>query len=77
MYSLVSPVYRNEASLPELLLSLNGLDEKLDRKLEVVFVVDGSPDRSSEILASYLPECAYRSRLIRLTMCRAGFSRRQ
>ena len=67
MYSLVIPVYRNEASLPELLLALNGLDQKLDHRLEVVFVVDGSPDSSREILESYLPGCAYRSKLVVLS----------
>lgn len=67
MYSLVVPVYRNEASIPELLGVLGEMNEKLGRRLEVVFVVDGSPDRSSELLQERLPRCAFRSRLILLS----------
>ena len=48
--SLVIPVYRNEASLPELLDALRGLHQALKGGLEVVFVVDGSPDRCHELL---------------------------
>ncbi len=55
MYSLVIPVYKNEGSIPELLLVLNDLNDKLDHRLEVVFVVDGSPDRCAELLNEYLP----------------------
>jgi glycosyltransferase involved in cell wall biosynthesis len=67
MYSLVIPVYRNQDSIPELLLVLKGLSQKLERRLEVVFVVDGSPDRSAELLARYLPDCEFRSRLLLLS----------
>jgi glycosyltransferase involved in cell wall biosynthesis len=67
MYSLVIPVYRNQDSIPELLLALKGLSEKLERRLEVVFVVDGSPDRSAELLERYLPDCEFRSRLLLLS----------
>ena len=45
-YSLVIPVYRNEESIPDLLTALAGIDRALGGGLEVVFVVDGSPDRS-------------------------------
>ena len=67
MYSLVVPVYKNEDSIPELLLALSGISGKLDGRLEVVFVVDGSPDRSLQLLESHLPSCPYASRLILLS----------
>ena len=67
MYSLVIPVYRNQDSIPELLLVLKGLSQKLEGRLEVVFVVDGSPDRSAELLEQYLPDCEFRSRLLLLS----------
>lgn len=65
--SLVVPVYRNEASIPDLVAALAGLAAGLPYPLEVVFVVDGSPDRSLERLASRLPEAPFASRLISLS----------
>ena len=59
VYSLVIPVYRNEDSIPELLRSVGGLAAELEQKLEVVFVVDGSPDRSMELRELQLPMCAF------------------
>ena len=53
--SLVIPVYRNEENLPELLAALDGLSHDLAGRLEVVFVVDGSPDASWAKLRSALP----------------------
>jgi glycosyltransferase involved in cell wall biosynthesis len=64
MYSLVIPVYRNEDSLEALLVTLAKLASRLEAPLEVVFVVDGSPDRSFEILRQRLPQTPFRSRLI-------------
>lgn len=53
-YSLIIPVYRNEGSIPRLLDAIGLLHDKLDHGLEVVFVVDGSPDRSYELLSNAL-----------------------
>ena len=61
MYSLIIPVYKNEASIPDLLRALRKLDHELDRRLEVVFVVDGSPDRSAGLLQTLLPDHRVRS----------------
>lgn len=47
--SLVIPVYRNEENFPRLLEALVALDRAVGG-MEVVFVVDGSPDRSGELL---------------------------
>lgn len=66
-YSLIVPVYRNEGSLPDLLAACAGMDRELGGRLEVVFVVDGSPDRSFELLRSALPREPFRSQLILLS----------
>src|SRR5690349_2691818 len=50
MISLVIPIYRNEDNLDRLLAELGSLQHRLPDELEVVFVVDGSPDRSLTIL---------------------------
>jgi glycosyltransferase involved in cell wall biosynthesis len=67
VYSLVIPVYNNEGSIHDLLLVLNEMNQKLRGQLEVVFVVDGSPDQSGELLEARLPGCGFSSKLIRLS----------
>jgi len=66
-YSLVVPVFRNEGSIPELLDALAQMDEQLGGRLEVVFVVDGSPDRCAELLATRLPACTFDARVVLLS----------
>jgi glycosyltransferase involved in cell wall biosynthesis len=67
MYSLVVPVYRNRESLPELVRELEGLQQSLrPQALEVLFVVDGSPDESYAWLRANLPASSLRARLILL-----------
>lgn len=63
-YSIVVPVYGNEASLPPLLDRLEMLMASLHGGLEVVFVVDGSPDGSYALLADRLPREPFVSRLV-------------
>lgn len=66
--SLIVPVYRNEANLPHLLDALAALEaDHLPGRLELIFVVDGSPDRSYEILREALPAHPVPSRLLLLT----------
>ncbi len=65
-YSLVVPVYRNEAAIPALVGALSGLDRELGGSLEVVLVVDGSPDRSLEALAAALPATGIRAKVLEL-----------
>jgi glycosyltransferase involved in cell wall biosynthesis len=67
MYSLVIPVYMNESSLPRLLDELVELGSRLSGELEVVFVVDGSPDRSLEILLERLPAFPLATQLVSLS----------
>jgi glycosyltransferase involved in cell wall biosynthesis len=67
MYSLIVPVYRNEASVPELLDAIRGLDRALDSRLETIFVVDGSPDASYARLSELLPATGLRAKLVLLS----------
>lgn len=53
-FSVVIPVYKNEASIPRLLEALSSISIELEHQLEAVFVVDGSPDRSFEFLRDAL-----------------------
>jgi len=67
MLSLIIPVYRNQENLDDLLEAIHALNTRLDGELEVVFVVDGSPDACFPILRKRLPACAFRSQLILLS----------
>lgn len=74
MLSLTIPVYRNEENLPRLLLELEALATAFPCELEVVFVVDGSPDNSMRILAERLPSWPVRSTLVELSRNFGSFS---
>jgi glycosyltransferase involved in cell wall biosynthesis len=63
--SVVIPVYNEETSLTPLWSELRGLLEQLELAFEVVFVDDGSRDRSAEIIRSFR-ETDQRVRLVRL-----------
>lgn len=66
MFSLVIPVYRNLGSLPELLRQVGALAERLPGALELVMVVDASPDGSYGYLLEHLPRQAFDSQLLLL-----------
>ncbi len=66
-YTVVVPVYRNEATIAHLLEALTWIGSELEHRLEVVFVVDGSPDRSYLILHDLLADAAFPSQLISLS----------
>lgn len=51
-YSVVIPVYKNEASLHELIKRLEDTFAGIPTSTEVIFVIDGSPDSSAETLHS-------------------------
>jgi dolichol-phosphate mannosyltransferase len=63
--SVVIPVYNEEASLTPLWSELRGILEQLELGFEVVFVDDGSRDRSAEIIRSFR-DTDQRVRLVRL-----------
>ena len=52
--SVIVPIYKNEASLPSLLDRLSSLPRDPSIEMRIVFVVDGSPDRSEAVLRSQL-----------------------
>lgn len=67
MLTLAIPVYRNEASIPDLLEAIAVVAKCVPDDFEAVFVVDGSPDRCYEILQALLPDCGFRSQLVLLS----------
>ena len=68
MFSVIIPVYRNEASVGDLLEALAGVsyafEVRFGQDLEAIFVIDGSPDRCFELLAANLPASPFRSRVV-------------
>lgn len=63
-YSIVIPVYKNEASIEALMHKLCELNHSLQQSLEVVFVVDGSPDNSFAMLKKALPHIPFEVQLL-------------
>jgi glycosyltransferase involved in cell wall biosynthesis len=74
MYSLIVPIYKNEANIPSLLEAVKSMRDQLDGPLEVVFVVDGSPDNSILILRDQLPIVLGSFQLISLSRNFGSFS---
>ena len=54
--SIVVPVFNEEEVLPEFLPRLKKVAEGLGRSYELVFVDDGSTDRSLEVLKNFKSE---------------------
>lgn len=67
MLSLVIPVYGNEENLPRLFRELESFAQGLGDDLEIVFVVDGSPDASLRLLQEHLPTWPVRTQLLELS----------
>ena len=66
-FSIVVPVYKNEGSIERLLDAVGGLQDglsELNLDLELVVVIDGSPDRCYEIVQERLPTLDYRCELV-------------
>lgn len=74
MLSLIVPVYRNEGSIPQLIEALDYLDSQMNGDFEAVLVVDGSPDRSLELLSELLSQARFRSQLLSLSRNFGSFS---
>jgi polyisoprenyl-phosphate glycosyltransferase len=53
MYSVVIPIYNEEEVLPELYRRLKAVMDQLMAPYEVIFVDDGSQDRSFEVLRAF------------------------
>jgi len=81
-FSIVIPVYYNEQNLPETIPVLLKLKEKLPNyELELIFVDDGSKDRSLEILLNFQKKYPDIIKVVKLTRnfggpaaSQAGFS---
>jgi len=67
MFSLVVPVYKNEENIKPLVAALQKISGEIEDEFEVVFVVDGSPDNSFQLLRDALPECGFSSQLVALS----------
>ena len=63
-YSLIVPIYKNEANLPALLESISSMSNTLEGKMELVCVVDGSPDQCYSFLKNELPKYPFPSQLL-------------
>lgn len=63
-YSVIIPVYKNEDSLPALIDVLKSMGQSLQGELEVVFVVDGSPDNCYSILQTNIDTFPFPCQLI-------------
>lgn len=63
-FSVVIPVYKNEASIPRLLEALLNMSRQLDGEMEAVFVVDGSPDQSFGLLRAALDRLEFPAQLL-------------
>lgn len=74
IFSLIIPVYRNEANIPALMDALATLSKRVGQGFEVVLVVDGSPDRSAELLCRNLPSMPFQSQLLELSRNFGAFS---
>ena len=74
MKSIVIPVYKNEANIPYLLEALVLISDSLHGNVEFVFVVDGSPDRSYEMLEEMLPNTHLNAQLLLLSRNFGSFS---
>jgi polyisoprenyl-phosphate glycosyltransferase len=62
--SLVVPVYLNADSVDPLVETIEDIARQLGGPLETIFVVDGSPDDSRELLLSALARTTLRSRVV-------------
>lgn len=63
-FSVVVPVYGNQATLPKVVHRLEEMAARLNGSLEAVFVVDGSPDGSVLLLRRLLPAAGIESQLV-------------
>jgi glycosyltransferase involved in cell wall biosynthesis len=64
VYSIVVPVYKNEANVPALIFALDKLTAQIDGECEVLFVIDGSPDGSGKILLEATRSRPFASKIV-------------
>jgi glycosyltransferase involved in cell wall biosynthesis len=66
-YSIILPIYNNQAFIPLLIKDLNHLQQKLPSTLEAIFVIDGSPDNSLAQIQQHLFKLTLPARIINLS----------
>lgn len=59
MFSIVIPVYNEESSLVELVECIHHATKELNKPFEIVFVNDGSTDKSQEVIESLSAQYPY------------------
>jgi glycosyltransferase involved in cell wall biosynthesis len=64
-FAVVIPVYKNEASLPELFEQLGQISAQLDGRLRVIFVDDSSPDNAAALILSHKNNSKFEIELVR------------
>jgi glycosyltransferase involved in cell wall biosynthesis len=62
--TLVIPVYGNSDTIEELVAAIAGIEREIPGPLEVIFVIDGSPDDSRERLLATLPGSGLSARVV-------------
>jgi polyisoprenyl-phosphate glycosyltransferase len=62
--SLVVPVYKNAESVCELVDAVGYIADRIVGELEVIFVLDGTPDNSQELLVEQLSASRTRARMV-------------
>jgi glycosyltransferase involved in cell wall biosynthesis len=72
--SIVVPVYKNEGSIEHLLNRISEVSTAVTGSVEAVFVVDGSPDKSLEVLRSSLPRDGFDAKVLLLSRNFGAFS---
>jgi glycosyltransferase involved in cell wall biosynthesis len=77
-YSIVIPVFKSEGNLPALLDQMTTIQKSLNAipgmELEVVFVIDGSPDGSYAYLRERQGRLSFRSKIVSLSRNFGAFS---
>jgi glycosyltransferase involved in cell wall biosynthesis len=63
-YSVVIPVYKNEDSISRLVDALAAMNASLGNEMEAIFVVDGSPDKSFELLKNSFGQLKFSAQLL-------------
>lgn len=63
-YSVIIPVYKNEGSITRLIDALSSMHQSLEDEMEAVFVVDGSPDKSFELLKNAIGQVNFSVQLL-------------
>ncbi|SJL83535.1 glycosyltransferase family 2 protein [Vibrio palustris] len=73
-YSLIVPIYKNEDNISSLFIALRKIDLKLDYRCEFIFVIDGSPDRSEQLINEIRHEFVRNSSVISLSKNYGSFT---